>query len=381
MAVIKLPLPVQTAFADLVQRCLDAAFDDKRGEPGRFVKRSRGGLDYWYFDAPEKGEDGKVKWRSRYIGPVADVDLTARVEQFSGIRASAMERRKIVASLRGAGLPVPVGLVGDIVDALGRKGLFTLRGVLVGTMAFQTYAGLLGVRLPGAVVATSDADFAQFHSVSVAVEDSIPPILDILRGVDPSFGPVPSIKAKGQASAFANATGFKVEFLTPNRGSDEHQGKLTPMPALGGASAEPLRYLDFLLYNPVRSVLLHNTGVLVNVPAPERYAVHKLIVTTRRRHDPEGLAKASKDAAQAGTLLEAMAAERRLADVGAVWMEAWQRGSKWRETLETGRLRLSENQTRLLRQAVLQACREERLDPAEFGYAGGAEAERTSPSP
>lgn len=151
---------------------------------------------------------------------------------------------------------------------------------------------------------------------------------------------MPSVNAKGQASAFANATGFTIEFLTPNWGSDEHQGKLTLMPALGGASAEPLRYLDFLLYNPVRSVLLHNTGVLVNVPAPERYVVHKLIVVTHRRHDPEDLAKASKDAAQAGTLLEAMAAERRPADVGAVWMEAWQRGPKWREALTAGRFRL-----------------------------------------
>jgi len=373
MTMTRLPLPIQTSFADLVQRCLDATFDEHFSDTGRFVKRNRNGLEYWYFDAPVDNENGKSTWKSRYVGRVADADLTTRVEQFEAIKVSALERRRIVASLRGAGLPTPTGFVGDLVGALGAAGLFRLRGTLVGTVAFQTYSGLLGVRLPGAVIATTDADFAQFHSISLGVEDSLPPILNVLRGVDHSFGPVPHLEAKGQAASFINAAGFRVEFLTPNRGSDDYQGKLTRMPALGGASAEPLRYLDFLLYNSVRSVLLHNTGVLVNVPAPERYAVHKLIISVQRRPDLNGVAKARKDVSQAGIILEAMNSERRLGDIGAVWMEAWKRGPKWREALSTGCSKLSEANLGLLRQAVLQACREERIDPAEYGYAEGSE--------
>jgi hypothetical protein len=51
------------------------------------------------------------------------------------------------------------------------------------------------------------------------------------------------------------------------------------MPALGGASAENLRFLDYRNYEPVRTVLLHREGLNVLVPASERYAVHKLIVS------------------------------------------------------------------------------------------------------
>ena len=38
---------------------------------------------------------------------------------------------------------------------------------------------------------TGDADFAQFHDVSVAVE-AAPPILEVLRTVDPTFREIPS---------------------------------------------------------------------------------------------------------------------------------------------------------------------------------------------
>ena len=55
------------------------------------------------------------------------------------------------------------------------------------------------------------------------------------------------------------------------------------MPALGGASAQPLRHLDFLIRDPVRSVLLHGGGVPVTVPAPERYCVHKILLSTERQ--------------------------------------------------------------------------------------------------
>ncbi len=38
------------------------------------------------------------------------------------------------------------------------------------------------------------------------------------------------------------------------------------MPSLGGAVAEPLRFLDFLIHEPVRAVLLYKGGIPVLVP-------------------------------------------------------------------------------------------------------------------
>ncbi|WP_204320311.1 GSU2403 family nucleotidyltransferase fold protein, partial [Proteus vulgaris] len=70
--------------------------------------------------------------------------------------------------------------------------------------------------------------------------------------------------------------------------------------------AEPLRFMDYLLRAPVRSVVLHGAGVAVTVPAPERFAVHKLIVSSRRLTDAIGAAKSRKDVMQAGELIVAL---------------------------------------------------------------------------
>jgi hypothetical protein len=91
--------------------------------------------------------------------------------------------------------------------------------------------------------------------------------------------------------------------LTPNRSSDDYSGKAAKLPALGGAAGEPLRFLDFLIHQPVRTVMLHKGGVPVLVPDPARYAVHKLIVAARRR---QGESKDVKDLRQAHSLALAL---------------------------------------------------------------------------
>ena len=42
-----------------------------------------------------------------------------------------------------------------------------------------------------------------------------------------------------------------------------------------GTSAENLRFLDYLIYEPVRTVVLFREGVNVLVPAPERHAFYR----------------------------------------------------------------------------------------------------------
>jgi len=45
------------------------------------------------------------------------------------------------------------------------------------------------------------------------------------------------------------------------------------------AFAEPVRSLDYLLDDIQPAVLLYKHGVLINVPAPARFAFHKLVVS------------------------------------------------------------------------------------------------------
>ena len=148
-------------------------------------------------------------------------------------------------------------------------------GLLVGTVAYQTYPGLLGQRLPIASMQTSDVDIAQFHNVSVAVEDATPPMLEILEGIDASFRPVPRLHRTQPSVTYVASDNVRVDFLTPNKGSDTDTPRRL---AALGTHAEPLRFLDFLIHAPEPAVVLHGAGILVSVPAPERYAVHKLIV-------------------------------------------------------------------------------------------------------
>ena len=64
--------------------------------------------------------------------------------------------------------------------AVADAGVFRLRGVLVGTVAYQTYPALLGCRLPATAVQTNDVDVAQSQDVSAAIGDVTGPMLDVL---------------------------------------------------------------------------------------------------------------------------------------------------------------------------------------------------------
>jgi hypothetical protein len=135
----------------------------------------------------------------------------------------------------------------------------------------------------------------------------MPPPLTVLRGVDETFPEIPTIDDPFVSTQYRNKAGYRVDFLTPNRGSDEHQGKAAKMKAPANTGATPLRHLDFLIHEPERSVLLYGGGVPITIPHAERYAVHKLIVAVERRDQ----VKSAKDILQAQTLIEALAVSDR----------------------------------------------------------------------
>ena len=115
------------------------------------------------------------------------------------------------------------------------------------------------------------------------------------------------------------------------------------MKALGGAGAQPLRHLDFLIHQTERSVLLHGGGIPVTVPRAERYAVHKLIVAVERVEQT----KAPKDILQAHLLIQALA-KQRPAELADAWKTAWMTGEQWRKKLRAGRQRLPDESREIL---------------------------------
>lgn len=319
----ELPLALQTVYAELIDQCASASFARDFPAKGAFIVRERNGRRYWYFqtttDTPR---------RQRYVGPESP-DLLRRIAAHRGIQAEARVRGEMVRTLRRARMPHPDAFVGDVLAALSSAGVFRLRTVLIGTIAYQVYAPLLGVRLPAQHLRTGDIDLAQFRDVSILVDDETPPIIEVLRKVDPTFRPVPHATDSSKMAVYQSAKQYRVEFLTPNRGPDADAPRR--LPALG-TDAQPMRFLDFLIRDYLPAVALHDDGVLVNVPAPERFALQKLIVARRRR---ERAAKIDKDVRQAASLLNVLAAKRQ-PDLRSAAHEIKGRGPKWRQLLAEG---------------------------------------------
>jgi hypothetical protein len=322
-------LVIQTTYAELLERCATTAFSDAFPEDGTFTSKLINDRRYWYFQV--RTPDGRAQ---RYVGPESP-ELLQRIEHHRLARDDERERRALVSTLvRSFGLPSPIPKIGDVVSALERAGIFRLRSVLVGTVAYQCYPAMLGQKLPSALLQTSDVDIAQFTSVSVAMEDRTPPMIEILKEVDRTFREVPQTSTRRQEASYVARGGLRVDFVTPNEGPDTDDPQA--LPALQTA-AQPLRFLDFLIFRPEPAVVLHGPGIHVQVPAPERFAVHKLILSRRR---PPAVAKREKDLQQAEALIEVLV-ERRPDELKRAWEEAYDRGPKWRKLLLGGMTSLS----------------------------------------
>ena len=322
-----IPLSLQTAYADLVERCAAAAFDEAFPEEGTFIAKTVRGNRYWYFQVPTAEGRGQ-----RYVGPETP-ELMERIGQHKMARHDIRDREKVISALvRSRQFPQPLQKMGEILSALARAGVFRLRGVLVGTVAYHTYSAMLGVRFPASsasALQTIDVDVAQFSEISVAIQDRTPKILDVLREVDESFRPIPNLRNPTQATQYIASSGVRVDFLTPGRRENTDRPK--SLPALG-TDAQQLHFLDFLIYQPVPAAILYGAGVYVQVPSPERYTIHKLIVSRRRN---VGSGKGKKDIQQAESLLDALV-RKRPRELRAAWREAFGRRGKWPNLLGEG---------------------------------------------
>lgn len=322
-----LPLPIQTVYAELVERCsMDRLIADFP-ITGSFFTKTASGRNYWYF---RSATDEQGKRTDRYVGPDTP-ELRQRIQEHREAKASFRERRMMVTSLQRVGLRGPDARTGRILEALADAGVFRLRAVVVGTAAYQSYSGLLGTLLSNRNAMTDDLDLAQFPSISIAVGDQVQlPFGDILRRVDPRFEAVPHPIDGRHATHYAIGNEFRVDILAPNRGPNDE----TPvtLPALQ-VEAQPLRFLDFLIYQEVQAVALYGGGIAINVPAPERYALHKLLVSRMRIKTEQSQAKALKDLRQAGELLGVLV-EQRPYELQDLWIEMRNRGPKWRRMAE-----------------------------------------------
>ena len=252
-----------------------------------------------------------------YLGPETP-ELLARVDAEKALWASGADDRRVrsrlVAMLLAGGATPTAGDEGKVLALLERGGVFLAGGVLIGTIAFRAYANMLGLAWPSET-ATRDIDIATDGATEGAPDGrlavAVPPLehvrlADLLGDSGMGFLKVPFLDRKAPATEFRlRGRELSVELLTPMRGGPS--AKPVFLDDLG-AWAEPMRHVDFLLEGAQIAVLLHAHGVLVNVPGPGRFALHKLVVSQGR---PAAFAeKSRRDLAQAAVLLDVLAADR-----------------------------------------------------------------------
>lgn len=319
---MRYPLSVHTAYQDLLESHRQRAVAEIGGAP--FLKELPQGK-YWY--ARQRIGDRLV---DRYLGPDSE-ELRRRIDQAKGEREAgkAFERRasSLVAQLRSAGLPAVDRQTGKILNAMARVGVFRLGGTLVGTHAFRLYAAELGVSFSGVMATTEDVDIAGFENLKLVIQDEVDPSLAETFGML-DLEPAPSLDPKQRPTRWRmKGGGAMVDFLVPRMREDRNVVRLEPL----GVYAQALAFLNYLIAEPIPAVALYRSGVLVQVPRPERYAIHKLIVAQRR--SGAGSAKIVKDLAQAQALLEVLAEDRPY-EAAAAYETAMAAGPKWREAIE-----------------------------------------------
>ena len=317
-----LHLSVQTIYQDLVAAHRDRAVNAISGTP--FLKETVHG-GYWY--ARQRIGDRVV---DRYIGPDTP-DIRAIIETGTLPRAVSAEfdrqSSERINQLRAAGLPSPDRDTGKVLGAIAKAGTFRLGGTLVGTHAFRLYAAELGVVFSDVAASTQDIDIASFENLKLVIEDTTEPSLaDTMAALH--LQPVPTLDRKNRTTRWSIPGGnVAVDFLVPRMTDAQDVVFLKPL----GVHAQGLPFLNFLIADPIPAVVLYRSGILVQIPQPERFAVHKLIVSQRR----SGLdrSKARKDLLQAETLFSVMAEDRPYLLADAL-EKARQSGPAWRQAID-----------------------------------------------
>ena len=139
---------------------------------------------------------------------------------------------------------------------------------------------------------------------------------------------MPSLKPENVWRWKQTRNDLLVEFQTPSFDEDE---TIRPLAALG-VDAHSFHHLNYLIQEPIHAAVLYRGGVLVQIPQPERFAIHKLIVADRRRDGPTSF-KATKDRAQAAFLISTLAKDRP-DELREAYQIARAIGPRWEQRLD-----------------------------------------------
>ena len=331
LRVTRLSMETQTLLAELLEHMRTTEFVKSFSDlKGTFTARERGDGVYWYFRTTG-GIGSNVK--DFYIGP--DDDKTrAIMKSYQAGRPDAEARadriRRLSAMLRGGDLIVTDTDSTRIIRGFAEAGVFRLGGILVGTHAFAAIGTSLGVRWPSGLK-TTDIDFSAYAKrIDLGIPQTTQTMASIPRVIEAlEMGFVPSMHLSLKHREF-QATSYhipgadwRIDLVTATMGANLDNP--IEIPRLG-AYAQPLPFMDYLLERTMDAVIVGNTAVLVRVPEPARFAVHKLLVASNR--GPQSALKADKDRLQSALLMSHLEREWP-GNLTLAAEDAMARGSSW----------------------------------------------------
>ncbi len=298
---------LQLLYAELLQRCL-AAMPNPRGVT--FAPKVIKGRRYWYLELVV----GSTR-RQFSLGPETP-ELLAQIQNQKDLQTHAREdaagRETLVSLLAKGGVMVPGFAEGRVLEVLSQGGVFLAGGTLVGSIAFPLMGNMLGVQWEHELYQTQDVDIASPRRIEVVFSPDAPDLETLLLESGMGFFPIPALDRKSPSTSYKiRNQSMQVDVLTPIQGRPT--GQPVYLPHLK-CHAYPVRYLEFLLEDTQIVAVPFRSGFLANIPAPARYALHKLVVAARR---PASQAtKTGKDRQQAQQLFEMLLEERP----GDVWL-------------------------------------------------------------
>ncbi len=321
-------------YSQLLSQCLHAAAPNGRGLS--FVKKDIKGTTQWYLQLTV----GSNKTQ-HYIGPDSEAvqNLIKNEKQlWEKAKPDRQNREQLVTMLVSGGAHAVSSAEARIFEIIERAGAFLVGGVLVGSHAFSLYGNMLGINWPTKVIQTHDVDIASETHIALALRNKPINLKQTLLDADMGFIEVPALDRKSPSTSFRiQGKQLSVDVLTPLI------GKPTSKPILIeslNTYAEPLRFLDYLLQDTQPAVIVNKAGILVNVPSPARYALHKLVSSIRR--PPAMQTKTLKDNDQAELLLTVLL-EDRPGDIQIAYEAAQEMPDKFVQQMQSGINNLSKD--------------------------------------
>jgi hypothetical protein len=324
-----LPPAAQTNFAELFEQAQAAAFDRSVQDlPGSFNRKIVKGRPYWYWQVRDlQGVNRQV-----YLGP--DDDRIARLVQLHREGKSGAKCSADLGALVGACVALGCMTVSQqhfaVINRMAEYGFFRAGGVLIGTHAFIAMANMLGVRWASGW-RTNDVDVAHAGTnVSLALaENAKADVHDAITSLELGLLPQQSL-ADGPGATYITAKkDIRVDLLTA-AGRKDKVYRYEPL----NVSLQPLKFMEFSLEHTAQAALIAGEQVVVvNVPSPMRYALHKLVIMGER--EDAFRMKIGKDAGQVAALAE-YGLLRSPSALKAAAQDLMGRGPGWRSRATEG---------------------------------------------